>query len=73
MKTEREFGREYAEYMVDSNQVPSGEQVNIDEMVNSTVSIPSGDYDAMVVAGIENPNAREYWRGYNEYMAEQAA
>jgi hypothetical protein len=70
MKTERDFGRENAEWMVDNGQVEAGELVNIDEMVGGTVDSPSGDYDAMKEEGIENPSARLYWKGYNEYMSE---
>lgn len=67
-KTEKNFGAEYAEELVRTGEVEAGVQVDIDEMVNSSVDIPDGDYTAMVEAGIENPSARKYWRGYNEYM-----
>lgn len=70
MKTAFDFGHDYAEFMVDSNQVPVGETVNIDEMVTSSQEIPDGDYTEMKRAGIANPNAREYWAGYNAYMEE---
>jgi len=62
MKTEREFGRMYAEHLNAEGIV------NIDEIVSGSVDIPTGDYSEMVDAGIENPNAREYWAGYNEYV-----
>lgn len=62
MKTEREFGRAYAEHL------NAGEVVSVDEMVSGSVDIPTDDYSAMVDAGIDNPNAREYWAGYNDYV-----
>jgi hypothetical protein len=60
--TERDFGYEYAEHL-NAEAV-----VSIDEMVSGSVDIPTDDYSAMVDAGIENPNAREYWKGYNDYV-----
>ena len=62
MKTERDYGWEYAEYL------NFEDVVNIDEIVSGSVDIPTDDYSAMVDAGIENPNAREYWAGYNNYV-----
>jgi ribosomal protein S27E len=62
MKTEREFGYEYAE------STDATEPVDINTMVTHTVDIPDGDYVEMKRAGIENPNARKYWAGYNEYV-----
>jgi hypothetical protein len=67
-KTEEDFAAEYAEELVRTGEVQPGVEVDEDEMCNSTVSIPEGDYDAMVDSGIENPSARKYWRGYNRYM-----
>jgi hypothetical protein len=67
-KNEKTYGAEYAEELVRTGEVQAGELVDIDEMVNSSVSIPDGDYTAMVADGIENPSARKYWQGYNEYM-----
>ena len=65
MKTERDFGYETAEAM----QEPGYDgPVDIDKEVRRTVSIPEGDYLAMREAGIENPNAREYWRGFNSFF-----
>ena len=58
-KTERDFGRDYAE------QLNADERAN-DEMVSGSVDIPADDYRAMVDLGIENPNSREYWTGYND-------
>lgn len=67
-RTEEDFAAEYAEELVRTGEVQPGVEVDEDEMCNSSVSIPEGDYDAMVDAGIENPSARKYWRGYNRYM-----
>lgn len=65
-KTEKNFGFEYAEWMHNAEKL--SETVDVDEMCNSSNDIPDGDYSAMVNAGIENPSARKYWMGYNEYM-----
>jgi len=62
MNTEREFGGLYAEF---SNAV---EIVDINEMVSGSVDIPDEDYNTMVDAGIVNPDAWEYWAGYNNYV-----
>ena len=62
MKNERDFGWDYAE------QSNATETVDVDEMVSGSVDIPTDDYSAMVDSGIENPNAREYWAGYNNYV-----
>jgi hypothetical protein len=62
MKTERDFGREYAEHL-NADGV-----VNVDEMVSGSVDIPTDDYLAIIDAGIENPNARDYWAGYNDHV-----
>ena len=70
MKTERDFGYETAEAM----QEPGYDgPVDIDKEVRRTVSIPEGDYLAMREAGIENPNAREYWQGFNSFFDAPAA
>jgi hypothetical protein len=61
MKTEFDYGYEYA--------VNHGtEPIDIDVMISGSVDIPSDDYRAMKDAGIENPNARKYWEGYNNYF-----
>lgn len=62
MKNECSFGRDYAE------QLNADKTVSVDEMVSGSFDIPTDDYSAMVDAGIENPNAREYWAGYNDYV-----
>ena len=63
MKTERDFGREYAW------AIGATEPVNIEEMVTGTIDIPTEDFLEMIRSGIENPDAREYWRGYNSICA----
>lgn len=60
-KTEREFGWEYASDMADS------EPVDVDTECGRSVDIPPDDYRAMVQAGINNPDPRKYWDGYNSY------
>ena len=67
MRTESDYGYKYAEEN-DGDEGFTG-PVDIEEMVNSTQSIPDGDYTSMVAAGIENPNAREYWKGFNSFFA----
>ena len=68
MKTECDFGREYAEWLYNHGEDTG--VVDIDDMCNSTVDIPSDDYSTMVQVGIENPDPRKYWAGYNEFIAE---
>ena len=62
MKTEFDFGYEFAEF--ESGDGP----VNVEQMVHSSRDIPDEDYKAMVKAGIENPDARLYWEGYNSFF-----
>ena len=62
MKTERDYGFEYAQ---DSNAT---ELVGIDDMCGGSVDIPTGDYNTMVDDGIDNPDPRTYWAGYNDYV-----
>jgi hypothetical protein len=73
MKTEYDYGYEYARWLVQENQEGAGEPVDVDAMIGSTVDIPEGDYAEMKRAGIANPDPREYWRGYNAYCAASAA
>jgi NAD-dependent dihydropyrimidine dehydrogenase PreA subunit len=68
MKTERDYGRAYAEVVF--SDTGRAEVVDVDEIVHGTVDIPTDDYDTMVSEGIENPRSREYWAGYNEFMRE---
>ena len=60
MKTEFDFGYDYA-----ADQ--GGGKIDIDVMVTGSVDIPTDDYRAMKNSGIENPDARKYWEGYNSY------
>ena len=62
MKTEFEYGREYAE---DGN---FDGPVNIEEMLHGSIDIPEDDYIQMTSEGIENPDTREYWRGFNSFF-----
>lgn len=69
MKTEFDYGFENAVFMnensyLDLDAVP----VDIDAMAASTVSIPEGDYAEMKRNGIENPDPREYWKGFNSFF-----
>ena len=66
MKTESNFGREYAEAMQGEDGFDS--PVDVEEMLTSSRDLPDGDYRAMKNAGIENPDAREYWEGFNSYF-----
>jgi hypothetical protein len=59
--TERDFGYEHAK------NIDVDGPVDVDEMCGQSADVPSDDYNAMVGYGIENPDAREYWAGYNDY------
>ncbi|MFA5348105.1 MAG: hypothetical protein WC294_08205 [Methanoregula sp.] len=61
MKTAREYGYEYAA------ELGFDAPVDIDKMVTRSQSIPDGDYTAMVRDGVE-PDARNYWRGFNSFF-----
>ena len=63
MKTERDYGYDFAANTGDG-------PVDINEMCSGSVDIPADDYNTMRNEGIENPNAREYWAGYNSYFAD---
>jgi len=69
MKTEYDFGRSYAQWLVNEND-PQATPANIDEMCGGLVDIPDGDYLAMVAAGIDNPDPRRYWEGFNSIFEE---
>ena len=69
MKTEHDYGREYAEWLKSEND-PNASPADIDAMCRSTTAIPYGDYRAMVADGIDNPDAREYWKGFNSVFEE---
>jgi hypothetical protein len=64
MKTERDYGYEFAEL------IQATDQVIISEIAGSTSKIPAFDYVAMLQAGIENPDLRAYWAGFNAYVSE---
>lgn len=55
-------GYEYAETMF-----PNGEPVDIERILTSSCDIPGGDYDALIDGGVENPDAGDYWTGFNAY------
>ena len=67
VKTEFDYGFEYAKFMVENGEVEQ-EEVDVNGMITGSVDIPEGDYLEMVNEGIENPDAHEYWRGYNSYI-----
>jgi len=66
MKTEKEFGREFAEQ--NHGQEGFDGPVDIEEMLGHTSDIPEEDYLEMKRVGINNPSAREYWRGFNSFF-----
>jgi len=72
MKTSREFGYAYAEWGQTEKQDGFDGPVDVNAMLGGSVDIPEGDYRAMRNAGIE-PDAREYWEGYNSYFTSLAA
>jgi hypothetical protein len=65
-QTEYAFGCAYAESLRGTAEFAP---VDIAEMLESTTDIPPDDYRAMVAAGIENPNARRYWEGFNSVFS----
>lgn len=64
-------GREYAAELISTGEVGIGCEVDTDEMLNSTNEMPDGDYRAIEREG-EEPDARQYWSGYNDYMRERS-
>ena len=64
MKTESEYGYEFAEYN------DATELVTLNDCINQTYSIPTEDYWTMKRTGIKNPSPVAYWDGYNRYVAE---
>ena len=68
-KTEYDFGRAYAEWGSNEGEDGFNSPVDINTECSSTTDIPPDDYTAMVRAGIENPNARRYWEGFNSFFA----
>ena len=73
MKTEYDYGREYAKEMHDYSPEECNTVVDVDKMVSGSDDIPSDDYRAMIDEGIINPMAREYWDGYNSFFTSRAA
>ena len=67
MKTEREYGYEFGQWMRKEGQDGA---VDINEACHD--GIPDEDYTTMVREGIDNPQPRPYWLGYNEAMSEEA-
>lgn len=63
--TAREFGRRYAQWRHLAGEANPG-SVDIDKICGGSRDIPEGDYSEMRRLMV-TPNAREYWRGYNEY------
>lgn len=66
LKTAYDYGYAYASWL-HSESIESAPIV-IARAVSSTQPIPDSDSRAMTNAGIE-PDAREYWRGYNSFFA----
>ena len=58
MKTAYDYGYDYG---METDEVT---QVDVDDMIHSTESVPDGDYTAMEDAGVE-PDASDYWDGFN--------
>ena len=69
IRTEADYGAEYAVELVRDGTIAAGIEINVEDAVHGICSIPSGDEEAMRDAGIVNPDAREYWRGYNAQMS----
>lgn len=67
--TAAQAGAEYAEQIHSDGAAVHGENF---ARTDASGDIPDGDYTWMRSNGIE-PNAREYWRGYNARMAELSA
>lgn len=65
---EFDYGYEYAKFYHSLDPDVPG-PVDIERELTSTIDIPPDDYRAMRDAGIANPDAREYWQGYNAYFA----
>lgn len=72
MKTSREFGYAYAEWGHTEKQDGFDGPVDVNAMLGGSVDIPEGDYRAMRNAKIE-PDARQYWDGYNSYFTSLGA
>jgi len=62
MKTERDYGFEYAE------SIQATLFITAKQVISGTISIPSNVFNSMIVSGIINPNRMKFWSGYNEYV-----
>ena len=67
--TAAQVGAEYAEQIHSEGAAVHGENF---ARTDASGDIPDGDYTWMTRNSIE-PNAREYWRGYNARMAKLSA
>jgi hypothetical protein len=70
MKTEQDFGREFAEFISTEDTVVSQGEPTVQPDTNA--EIPNEDYLSMQRSGIENPDARAYWMGYNSFFEQPA-
>lgn len=61
--TSKEFGRKAAEW--DYNELDVDREVNVEGQMPS---IPEINCREMERLGIRNPNAQQFWEGYNQYM-----
>jgi len=60
MRPEFDYGRDYAEH--------TGGDGGVVDVMNNCPDIPVEDYVTMKRDGINNPDARKYWEGYNSYF-----
>jgi hypothetical protein len=68
MKTEYEYGHDFAEWIDEQNPYDAA-PVDIDEMVKDCF-IVEGDLFEMLRSGIEKPDIRLYWEGFNSFFGE---
>jgi len=68
MKTEYDFGWDYAEWMKKEQGITG--EVNLYEMRNDISSIPARDCTSMRNEGIMEVISYLYWQGYNDYMSQ---
>jgi len=59
MKTEYDYGRDTAIWMLEHDRENAVEQQNL------TADIMPEDYNTMKRDGIENPDSEKYWNGFN--------
>lgn len=67
-RTEHNAGWDYAEWLVKKGEVLPGELVDIDSQISKSTAMPDEDFRDLQRCGIENPNARKYWQGYNDFQ-----